>query len=261
MCKARLRSALFLGGAVVILCAHGQDAAESALEATKPPIINSVVQDATPAEIPVTDEVPPAAPTAADRQSEASDFTDEQLIEFDRAYNASSSDVGSETAQDVPSATPSTSQRMWEVIAVLLFLCAVIILLGYAVRRFGKRTPFLAGADLGSVLGKVYLNPRASLHYVKSGGRILVLGVTQNNVQLITEFDETDFGGAGEEGRLSSSEATAGSSFLQELQSRVEGAERERPRLHETDESIASLRGELQRLQQHLGKSTREPDA
>ena len=252
MSKARLHSALFLGFVVIFLCAQGQDSAESALEKTKPPVIDSVVQEVMPPETPAT-----PAP-----QSEPSVFTKDQEAEFENFYNEVSGGAsGGAVTQDETTSSPGILQRGWEAVAVLFFLCGVIILLGYAVRRFGRRTPFLAGADLGSVLGRVYLGPRASLHYVKSGGRILVIGVTQNNVQLITEFDESEFGSAVEDVRVSSSEATVGSSFLQELQTRVQGAKSVPPSLQDTDDSIASLRGELQRLQQHLGKSLREPDA
>jgi flagellar biogenesis protein FliO len=257
MGKEGLHAVLCITVAVFALCAYGQESADSILKETTPPVIDPVVP------VPAQSDAPPLRDDAEnnDRRANTFGFSPDQKAELDRLFSAQRSTAGTETiplADSEGDTGRSTIGRGFEVLAVLLFLCAVIILLGYAVRRFGRRTPFLAGSDLGTVLGKVYLGPRASLHHVRSGGRVLVLGVTQNSVQLVTEFDESEFDSVAEE---ADSEANAGANFLQELQSRVAGAEKAQPRVAEADEGIASLRGELQRLQQHLGKSGREPDA
>ena len=64
-------------------------------------------------------------------------------------------------------------------------IIAAILLLYAAARRFGKNSPLLAGASLGKILGRVYLSPKASLHYVETGGRVLLVGVTPTAMSLV----------------------------------------------------------------------------
>ena len=130
-------------------------------------------------------------------------------------------------------------------LAVLLVLCGLIMLGGWAIRKFGGRTALLSGQNLGNVIGKVYLEPRASLMYVKTGGRVLVLGVTPQNINPVAEFEESVF----EAPAASPADTT---SFLARLQ--------ERPALNpiREDEEITSLRGDIQRLKDFLRESKRD---
>ena len=75
----------------------------------------------------------------------------------------------------------------------LSVVLALILILYYLVRRFGKNVPALSGYSLGQVVGQVHLTRTATLHYVKSGGRILVIGVNDGGVNLVAEYDEATF--------------------------------------------------------------------
>lgn len=131
-------------------------------------------------------------------------------------------------------------------------ICAAIILLSLVLRKAGRKTPLLAGQQFGSVLGRLYLTPKTALHFVRSGDRVLVIGVTPNSVSLITEFDaDTFLAPAGKH----DSDRAAPHSFLSKLQSNLVRMERsEAPE----DDDIAALRGDIERLREHLQERARE---
>lgn len=139
-------------------------------------------------------------------------------------------------------------------LVVLLIICGVIILGGAVTKRFLSKTPVLAGARLGQVLGRVYLSPKSSLHYVKTGGRVLVLGVTPTGISLVTEFAAEVFESAS--GALPiEAKGDTGPNFLEYL------TQAQRPARGEGDDDIANLRGEIQRLSEFLREANREPHA
>lgn len=82
-------------------------------------------------------------------------------------------------------------------LASLGFVLALILLAFWGLKRLGRKRGLLMGADLGREIGRVHLSPKATLHYVKTAGKVLVLGVTQNEVRLVTEFDAGAFEQAG----------------------------------------------------------------
>jgi len=153
----------------------------------------------------------------------------------------------------LPPATPgdeSLTRQSLQAAAILLLICGLIIFSAYLARRFGQRTPLLAGPNLGKELGRVYLNPKATLHYVQSGDRVLVVGVTPTAMSLITEFDATTFNG----------QAAPAPRPLRPFQDQLRSAD---ARLSKTDQSvddeeIDALRGDIKRLQQYLQDSARE---
>lgn len=150
--------------------------------------------------------------------------------------------------------TSFTAQLMWT-FTVLLFLLGAIILLGQLAKRFGARTPALAGLRLGNVLGRIYLTPKASLHYVKTGDRVLVVGVTPAGIHLITEFAADAF-----EAQLAEPAQAPGANsddsrlnFLEYINAA------QKPDRASADDDLANLRGEIQRLSEFLRESSREP--
>jgi len=148
----------------------------------------------------------------------------------------------------------------------LLAALALLFLLGYLAKRFGKNSPLFAGGDLARVMGKVYLQPRASLHFVRTGGRILVLGVTPNAVSTIAEFDADSFEPISAEAPASKP-AGGGSpseteSFLAQFKASLESIARATPSANpeHDDAEIAALREDVQRLQRYLQESVRGGD-
>jgi flagellar biogenesis protein FliO len=177
------------------------------------------------------------------------DFLRAVQDEFDRA-----------AAPQEPGATapPRTTDRDWGYYVIrglfgLCVACAGVLLLGYLARKYGRKNPLLAGRHLGTVLGRVHLSPRASLHYVHSGNRVLVIGLTQNTIAPITEFDAADFDTQSEPGEKQgdANQAPDAVSFLQLLKNETEENSEATSTLA-ADEELAALRGDLQRLRQYL---------
>lgn len=130
----------------------------------------------------------------------------------------------------------------------LFLVIALILMLFYLARRLGRQTPLLAGSRYGDLLGRLHLSPHASLHFVRAGGRVLLLGVTQQQVNLVTEFDAADFPGDVESPPLESPDAGGQRNFLAELRQSAEGYEAPRA----NSDELAALRGDIQRLQEFI---------
>lgn len=184
---------------------------------------------------------------------------------------------------------------MWDVargFAALLIVVALILGVFAGLRKFGKGSPIFAGVHLGRVIGRVGLTPRASLYFVRTGGRILLLGVTPNTISAVAEFDEAsyqEFLAGEQDGDSEASEATPSkssakslstpASFMAHLKEKSEKfAQAEQkppieaskddvdeiepkappaasPSTLSDEEEISSLRGDIARMQQYLKDS------
>lgn len=154
-----------------------------------------------------------------------------------------------------------------DVLRTTVSLCLVLALIVaglYVVRRLGKRTPLLAGADLGQLAGKVYLSPRVCLHYVRTGGKMLIVGVTPNTMALIAEFDEALFPAAAASATSPSTtaapaESAGAESFLAELRANLRASEESVPAPPSEEAELDALRRDVLRLQQYLEGRSRGP--
>lgn len=178
--------------------------------------------------------------------------SDPVIAEIRRAYQeaAAAESAGDDSATSSATTEDSFYRQSLQAVAVLCLICALVVLSGYLMRRFGKGSPLLAGPSLGHELGRIYLNPKASLHFVRSGGRVLVVGVTPQSMNLITEFDQDSF----EEGERSKPAPAKIRPFESELH---RSAARMENRAVD-DEDFDALRGDIKRLQQYLQDSARE---
>jgi flagellar biogenesis protein FliO len=160
----------------------------------------------------------------------------------------------SDTAVTERILTPSDYLRVFVWLCVII---AAILLLGVAVRRWGRKTPLLAGADLGKVMGRVYLDRNVSVHYVETAGQVLVIGVTQNAITLLASFDQSVFSKSRATGPELSSVAETPSDFLRHLES---STTRMRAETGDTapDAEIQALQSNIARLQRYLKEEARE---
>lgn len=166
---------------------------------------------------------------------------------------------GEETGADSANASPDRDDfsPASALLNGLMALCAVLALfffLVYLGKRFGKRTPLLAGQQLGQVMGRVALSPQATLHFVRTNGEVLVVGVTQHSVNLLRTFDAADFEAAGDRDRAPEKPAAPERSFLEQLRQTQQSMPALTPGV---DEDLDSLKGDLQRLQQYIQDSAR----
>ncbi len=235
--------AAFLLGGITILCLNA-----AAIEEQSPDFEETTAPEWTPPPLaPAPTDAPPAAPASG---QEAPAYIKELQAIWD---DSQTSDQNTAGATDAPASSFGLRQTI-QTVAGLFLVCGIIILGGYIMRRYGKGTPLLAGQRLGKVIGHVHLSPRASLHYIKSGGRVLVVGVTQQTVSPVAEYDVEEFESFVEaEEAGTPAENPAG--FLTQLRDNMGKAPGSAAA---NDEELASLRGDIQRLQQFLQESAQD---
>lgn len=136
----------------------------------------------------------------------------------------------------------------------LAAICGAIILLGWLAKRFGAKSPLLAGAQLAQVLGRTYLEPKAALHFVKTGGRVLVVGVTPTGMHLITEFEAEQFEQSPAAEAVAPKTSGVEAGFLAKLREQQEQAT---VAASGNNEELDTLRSDIQRLKQYLQENRR----
>lgn len=193
-----------------------------------------------------------AVETCAQAPVPSDSFLDEVNAELDQNIEQSEAEpVQSE-------ATPPTRGTLYylRVLSMLCLVIGLILAIGYAVRRLGGSTPLLAGADLGRIMGRLYLSRNVTLFFVETGGKVLVLGVTGTSVATVAEFDASAFDTLEEED--TGEGAFDPESFLAQLQA-SSSALRQEASPAAADDDIASLRQDIERLQGYLREESREP--
>ncbi|MFO7975973.1 MAG: flagellar biosynthetic protein FliO [Candidatus Hydrogenedentota bacterium] len=228
----------------------------------------------------VAEEPPPVAPeaeggSAGEEDEPATEGEPDSLIsevnrELDARRGAEEDTAGGMRQRNE---SDSTSYSLLKGFGWLLVVIAMILLVYYVLQRRGGGGKVLTGNRLGTVLGRLYLNPRVCLHFVRTGGKVLVIGQSQNALSLIAGFNEADFapvdeeskeGKEGEEGEAAES---PGRSFFSELRANLtqfnrqsEEEMQEPPPSSVDEDDIAALRGDIHRLQEYLRDSTRESE-
>jgi len=168
--------------------------------------------------------------------------------------------TGATSGTGLNSGLDDTRDSLWRafsrMISALAFVLALILGLYYLTRRFGTKVPVLAGAQLGKVLGKIYLSKDAALHFVQAGGRVLLVGVTPGGVQLVAEFDQSTFDANSEGGQ--ELEDIDPEKFLAHLNQQTSDFNLNKEP-DTTDDDISALRSDIRRLQGYLQEEAREP--
>ncbi len=153
-------------------------------------------------------------------------------------------------ASDAPPPQPRTNAyAALQAIGALCVVIALILLLSWALRKYGKNAPIFAHAKLGQLLGRIYLDRNACLYYVRTGGRVLAIGATRNGLSLIAEFDEAAFDLRAPQSEIAPSPRLR---FVDYLKASAQRMERDPDRPPIDDADLASLRGDIQRLQERL---------
>ncbi|HIJ66290.1 MAG TPA: FliO/MopB family protein [Candidatus Hydrogenedentes bacterium] len=137
---------------------------------------------------------------------------------------------------------------------------ALLALFVYVMHRIRRRSPLLAGGGLAKVVGRFHLNPRASLHFVRVGDRVLILGITRENISLVSEMDAAAFDEAREETEDQTQPEKRPVDFLAHLRDNVRSINRDETDATDVQDELDSLRGEIRRLQRNLRDESREVD-
>ncbi len=195
--------------------------------------------------------------TAQETAAPAADPLTRQIgEEMDR--RAAEAAANTDTANIPP--PPTSMSSALRSLSALFVVIALILLVYYAARRWGKRVPMLAGAHLGKVLGRLYLDRGTALHFVQVGEKILLIGANANSVSLLGEFSAAGIH------RGVDAQAPVGAaaipfnpdSFLAELRARSQDLTSTQRVPKAEEDEIANLRGDIQRLQRYLREENRE---
>jgi len=155
----------------------------------------------------------------------------------------------------------------------LFALCVVvtmILVMSYLLKRFGNRTPLLAGAKLGTIMGRVSLSPKAYLYFVRTANRVLVVGWTPTSINRVAEYDASDFqeflqSDEGKEAVKNELGPTLRSDFRETLSSQTleeRMIELDMTSLDVNEDDLAidmgSLRGEIEQLRAYVRESSHD---
>lgn len=190
------------------------------------------------------------------------DASQQKIIEVNRVLEQAANPAPAAESVTVESGEWTPLENALRAVFGLLAALALLFLLGYLAKRFGKHSPLFAGGNLARIMGKVYLSPKASLHFVRTGGKILVVGVTPNAISLVAEFEEDTFQtepGESGEGPAAKTAESDTESFLAQFKASLETIAKSVPAepLEEGDAEIAALREDVQRLQRYLQETVR----
>ncbi len=143
---------------------------------------------------------------------------------------------------------------MLQAFSALAIVLALILFIFWGTRKLARKNALLGGHGVGEVIGRIYLSPRASVHFVRTGGRVLAIGVTPSQISLVAEFDSSDFPirESGEALGLLKRKATH---FFQEL--REAGGVSEDDELVGAPDDLSTLKQDIARLQERIDDTTR----
>ncbi len=232
------------------------------------PFALAQVESDPPTETPTTSgEVLQVEEPAAIPQAPGPEATDPAETDFiERLNDAIDKRVNTAESGEPPPFSDATTSNamisMWRGVFALCIVIALILIVYYGLRRWGKKVPLLAGANLASVLGRIHLERGTTLHFLRTGGRVLIVGVNANAVSLVADFDASAFESQSEDSEGASEPAAPFNpdGFLAQLQasSQAIGPRPETDEVPVDDDEIAALRGDIQRLQRYLREESRE---
>ena len=221
--------------------------------------------------------------TSAINENAVENSLENKLRDINKALTEPESSQESRTPQHVPASENSTLHMILQSSIALAIVVALILLVSGLLRRFSRHSPLMHGADLATILGKLYLSPKNSLFFIQTGQKVLLVGVTPTSISLVAEFDQTVYqqlltANTNQEISLPEPTPPTGiripepatrptpgerpATFAEALKRTAPGAGTgTAPRLTEQqlkDADIATLRRDIQRLQGYLKDKPRE---
>lgn len=246
-----MRNACLLLLAVALLTATGTAGAQdTGFAETAPPKVN-VLLETMPEE---TSDAPPAAPVDEKTEDTGAKIAEIGALMRESAENPADT-TGENRATTVSETRPPREGMLLRGIMSLLVTLALILLIYAGIKRWGRKTPMLAGQSLGNVMGRLALTPHASLHFVRTNDEVLIVGVTQQAVSLLRTFEAADFEATtlGTAADPTAQATPSESTFLAQLKE----AQGSLGMPGGVDEELDLLKGDLQRLKQYFQDSTR----
>lgn len=248
---SRIVAIVFL---ILLPVSIAQDSGVEEFERTTPPKIRPAAPEALGEPKPAESGEAPAGETPADPYMEEIN----QLLAAENATSDTGTPAG--TAEGAPDGDSGGGDMdvgsvLARAIMALSVTLAAILILWAVLKRWGRRSPLLAGHTLGTIMGRIALSPQASLHFIRVKDEVLVVGVTQQSVNLLRTMDAALFDGEPGETASPSGRPDEPLDFLSEFRASQEAMKDAPP--HAMDEELDTLRGDLQRLKQYFQESTR----
>jgi len=72
---------------------------------------------------------------------------------------------------------------------VFIFYAVVIGFMGYFVLKFVNRVQYPNSFKISQVIDRIYLAPNKGIIFVKVSNKVLMIGVADNNIVLLKEFN------------------------------------------------------------------------
>lgn len=253
---------------LALLAANAARAAEQpksgqAFEAVSAPQLDLQAPDLdkkTPPETPKPEAAPQPLPEkpASSGSTLPADVWDRISSGIEKELTAATppSDGGASGEGQSPQAR-TTGTSMMRGIAALCAVLALILICYYAANRYGKKSPLFAGPGLGRVLGRIHLSPKAELYFVRVKDRVLVIGVTANEISRVAEFDAALFEEPRSAPAAGEERSEKPSAFAKELRAQTLPG----PTENALSEEIAALKADLDRAQQYFRETTGDTGA
>lgn len=196
--------------------------------------------------------------------------TDETIDAINRERDLLEGEAVTQSNQDSSAPLEDRSRELFRsfltvVIYLMVGLAAFLAfakLMQRVLARVGKHSPLLAGPALATLVGRFHLDKQTVLHYVKTGGRVLLLASTPQHVSLVATFDESDFDALNETSTTLVTEKTDSPekpldfrAFLEESASRLDERGATTGPL-----DVDALKQDIQRMQKLMKDVSREPN-
>ncbi len=118
------------------------------------------------------------------------------FVTLNISCDAAGTDGGYLAGYDTETVPKPTAVSWWSTLAYLLSLVAVfavVVVLAYFTAKFiGGRFNSARSSGGGRVLENLPLGPNRSVCVVKIAGRVFLLGVTENNITLLSEITDDE---------------------------------------------------------------------
>lgn len=117
-------------------------------------------------------------------------FGDDADSAYQAAQSASAAQATDNDEEVVPSLTESVVPSLTRIAITLVVVVAIIYLTVYLLRKLsGNRMGGVGRGKTVQVIEQTYLAPKKSVCLLKLADRAVLVGITDNNISLLSEFD------------------------------------------------------------------------
>ncbi len=186
--------------------------------------------------------------------------TNSWFLQHQNVWGTEQATGGEGEGENASSGTSNTAGTSWiyyffRMIIALIFVVGLILVLLGGLRYFSRKT-YQGIKSIGKIVGVLYLSPRTRIYYVQSAGKVFMLGLSGDQMNLLFTFPEDEFFSVVTNEDVSNSipSPKTFSKVLDDVETRIHShASSEKPEIAENiDDEIASLRANIQRLQQAI---------